>query len=93
MKPQGGSRAIASSAPPGPLVNRKPTAYPTPIITRITTTLRARSAAVRPASTAARESGIDVDRSTMPLDMSSDSPTPVWMDANGIVWTKMPVSR
>jgi hypothetical protein len=59
----------------------------------MTARLRTRSAPIRPASTAPREIGIDLKRSTMPLLASSLSPMPVWIAAKVIVWTKIPLSR
>ena len=70
-----------------------PTAIPTTVITSTTNTIRTRSPSVRPASTAERAIGSDRKRSISPVDRSSASPTPVVVDANAVVCTKIPAIR
>ena len=55
--------------------------------------LRTLSPRVRPASTAERAMGRERNRSIMPLERSSASPTPVWVEPNTTVCTKMPGIR
>ena len=59
----------------------------------MTNALRARSAKVRPASTAERAIGRDRNRSMTPLDRSSVSPSAVWPAPNVEIWTIRPGSR
>jgi len=72
---------------------RRPTASPTAAMMRTTPTMRTRSPSVLPARTADREIGRERNRSMMPLLMSSASPTPVEVEANPVVCTKMPAIR
>ena len=76
-----------------PLVNRKPTAYPTPMMIRIVTSIRPVSATSRPASTAERAIGIDRSRSITPFFSSMASAMAVPKVANAAVWPMIPGIR
>ena len=67
-----------------------PTANPTAAISAATKMLRARSATVRPESTADRAIGSDRNRSNSPLLRSVARPTAVPIAPNTVVWTKIP---
>jgi len=84
---------MAATAGTKPLWKRNPTAVPTPIIRPTTKMLRTKSATVRPAKTAERAMGSDLNRSMMPLLMSWDRPTAVDVAPNTTVWTMMPGMR
>ena len=87
---------MSSTAPPKAnqlVLMRNPTAKPTSEMMTITTTLRHRSAVVRPASTADRAMGSDRNRSMSPFCRSSASPMLVLTEPNITVCTKMPAMR
>ena len=72
---------------------RHPTRNPTTIIRATTNTFRARSAVVRPVSTAARDIGRARNRSISPLFMSVARPMAVASEPNTTVCTKIPAIR
>ena len=71
----------------GPVWMRKPTATPITTISVTTKTLRARSARVRPASTAERAMGSERNRSSSPVWRSVPSPMAAPMAPNTEVCT------
>ena len=73
--------------------NRKPTAYPTPMMIRIVTVIRPVSATSRPASTAERAIGIDRSRSITPFFSSMASAMAVPNEANAAVCATIPGIR
>src|SRR5580765_7009111 len=72
---------------------RKPTRNPTATIINTTPVLRTRSDRQRPASTAERAIGNDLNRSMRPLCRSSLRPTPVFIAPNATVWMNTPGMR
>jgi hypothetical protein len=71
----------------------KPTSSATIVMSRTWNTIATVSAAVRPASTAERAIGNDLNRSMSPFWRSSASPTPVCRALKIAVWTKIPGIR
>lgn len=91
--PNATTRPRAASTGRAPCGLRKPTAKPTPVITNTTRRLRARSARVRPASTATRAIGSARKRVRIPERRSVESPTAVPIAPKATAWAKMPGIR
>ena len=76
-----------------PPCGRKPTRKPTPVMMISTSTLRSRSATVRPPRTAMRAIGSARNRSMRPFCRSSASPIAVPIAPKSVVWTRIPGIR
>src|SRR6202011_572424 len=76
-RPKALTSAMHTRAGATPAWRRKPMMYPTTIISTTITTLRTKSATVRPMSTADRAIGIERKRPITPSFRASDRPTPL----------------